>query len=702
MRRRPAALAGLVVAVLAAGPAGPAGAADAAAAGVRIDVLSSRADLVSGGDALVRITVPRRGDARRLRVHLGRRDVTRRFARRANGRIEGLLRGIPNGRSTLTARVPGRGGARLALTGHPNGGPLVSGPQLQPWTCQRGAVDRQCNQPARYALKALTRRGLVAYDRRSPPAGIRTARTTDGRRVPFVVRVETGYQNRDQYRIATLFDPRRPWRPWAPQRGWNRRVVFVHGQSCGTDRRAGIAPDVLDLELLGKGFMLVSTALANLGHNCNPVIVAESELMARERVIERYGPVRATLGTGCSGGSIAQLAVAHAYPGFYDGVTIQCAFADLFTTSKHAVAGHLLRDVFARAAAGGGPRYTAVDQALVGGSPLASIDDLLFDVAFWPFIDGARGCAGLGPRVVRWSPRTPAGVRCGVLDHNVNVLGRGSSGHAGVPFDNVGVQYGLQALRRGRLSPAKFVDLNARIGGLDKLTLAPTPERTEADPQALRNAYRSGYLAIGNTLGHTPILEGRGSGELTAHATYPTLVLNARLERHAGSHASHVTWQGPVPVLGGRDYTARLVLAMDRWVARIRRDRRTVSRLRRIRDARPADVRDRCELPDGRIVPGLDCPQVVRFHQSPTQAAGESVRNDVLKCALKPLRREDHAVTFTDAEWATLTRTFPSGVCDWSRPGVGEAPTVPWLTYRDGPGGRPLGPAPRSRALPRR
>ena len=29
--------------------------------------------------------------------------------------------------------------------------------------------------------------------------------------VPFIVRLETGYLDRDQYAIATLFDPSKPW-----------------------------------------------------------------------------------------------------------------------------------------------------------------------------------------------------------------------------------------------------------------------------------------------------------------------------------------------------------------------------------------------------------------------------------------------------------------------------------------------------------
>ena len=35
-------------------------------------------------------------------------------------------------------------------------------------------------------------------------------------------------------------------------------------------------------------------------------------------------------------------------------------------------------------------------------------------------------------------------------------------GWARNPWDNVGVQYGLQALRAGRITPQEFLDLNAR------------------------------------------------------------------------------------------------------------------------------------------------------------------------------------------------------------------------------------------------
>ena len=47
-------------------------------------------------------------------------------------------------------------------------------------------------------------------------------------------------------------------------------------------------------------------------------------------------------------------------------------------------------------------------------------------------------------------------------------------------------------------------------------------------------------------------------------------------------------------------------------------------------------------------------------------------------------------------EWTQVQAAFPSGVCDWSKPGVGQQPSTPWLTFAGGPGGQPLGPPPTS------
>src|SRR5437016_1120688 len=93
-----------------------------------ISVLSGRADLVSGGSALVAIDLPRRTDARHVRITLRGRNVTRAFAIRQDGRFEGLVTHLAVGANVLQATLPSGWRARLTLVNHPAGGPVFSGP----------------------------------------------------------------------------------------------------------------------------------------------------------------------------------------------------------------------------------------------------------------------------------------------------------------------------------------------------------------------------------------------------------------------------------------------------------------------------------------------------------------------------------------------------------------------------------------------
>src|SRR5204863_7082145 len=68
---------------------------------LEIRTLSNRADLVSGGDVLVEIVLPRHAQPRDVQVELNGRDIRHDFAVRGDGRFLGLVRGLSAGKNKL-------------------------------------------------------------------------------------------------------------------------------------------------------------------------------------------------------------------------------------------------------------------------------------------------------------------------------------------------------------------------------------------------------------------------------------------------------------------------------------------------------------------------------------------------------------------------------------------------------------------------
>ncbi len=57
---------------------------------------------------------------------------------------------------------------------------------------------------------------LQPYDPANPPSDVANTTTDQGKTVPFIVRQERGALDRDEFRIAVLYQPGKPWQPWAP------------------------------------------------------------------------------------------------------------------------------------------------------------------------------------------------------------------------------------------------------------------------------------------------------------------------------------------------------------------------------------------------------------------------------------------------------------------------------------------------------
>lgn len=727
LRRLLAPLAGLALVAATPPATALAGSPEPAGAPV-ITVLSGRADTLSGGDALVAVSGA--GAAGQLRVRLNGRDVTGQFAVRADGRVTGLVTGLRDGRNELTASS-GRGHrrtARIVLANHPIGGPVFAGPQVQPWDCTLhsdvtglGApTDAQCNTPAvfRFVYMPTSHAGFRPYDPANPPADVASTTTDAGVTVPYVVRLETGVEDRGIYQVAVLFDPARGWTPWAPQPGWNRKVVWPFGGGSAPHHVTDLPVNVLDDTTLARGYLLASSGLNVHGSNANENVSAEAVAMLKEHVIETYGEIRYTIGAGCSGGSIQQYVLAEEYPGLLDGILPNCSYPDLWTTSTEVTDCGLLVRYFATATG-----WTPAQQAAVAGTRDASVCQF-WNASFVPtgIPTRAQNCGFAATDVRVYQPASnPGGVRCDIGDYQQAIWGPRPSrvwteperaigrGFARSPLDNVGVLYGLGALRAGVITAAQFADLNANIGGYD-IDANWQPARTTADPGALPLAYRGGQVTEALRLPDVPIIDLRGSANSNdIHTDYHSWELRARLDEAAGGHRNQVIWTWRsfgsfVGITPPPEITLAALLTMDAWLAGIEADHRPLPRAAKVRAHRPAAAVDACWPASTTTSAGpqvIDpeyagaCGQAFPHFGDARQVAGQRLSGATLKCQLRPLRRAE-LPGLSDVDWARLRAALPGGGCDWSRPSVGFGRSLPWLSFAAGPGGRPLGPPPRS------
>ncbi len=213
-------------------------------------------------------------------------------------------------------------------------------------------------------------------------------------------------------------------------------------------------------------------------------------------------------------------------------------------------------------------------------------------------------------------------------------------------------------------------------------------------------------MASGREWADIPIIDLRGSHNVNdIHTDFHSYAARARLDEANGTHANQIIWTwaaGPgvfQNITPSPEVALKSFLLMDRWLGAIENDDRPLpKRLKVLRD-KPADAGDACFVNGQEITDQATCAATFPFFSDARIAAGGPLADDVMQCQLTRLDRSAYSVSFTDDQWSRLQAVFPDGVCDHRRPGVDQRPSVSWLTFVDGPGGKPLGPAPRSRPL---
>jgi hypothetical protein len=685
-----------------------------------VHVLSSRPDMITGGDALVEIAGPASIlSSSNLSVLVKGRDLRRNFrAGLTANTLVGRIEGLDSGKNLLEVRVGGKRQALIKLTNYPLSGPIFSGPHQTPFICQTELsglgtpLDADCSAKTSvsYVYKSTQPvsagagndlaglpAGFKAYDPLRPrPSDVAQTTTTEGRKVDFIVRRERGTINRAVYEIAFLDIPGEALPdPWTKTPGWNGRLVYTFGGGCAAGYRQGEIGNLAltesftgDLALSG-GYAVATSSLNVLHNNCNDVLSAETVMMVKEYFIKHFGLPVHTIGYGGSGGSIQQHLIAQNYPGLLDGIIPMASFPDVISLTSDIVDCALLAHAFASART----PWTDEQKTAVSGFATWKTCAEAWNPTFSPAIIMAQNCDPVITKAQVYDAATnPKGVRCSIYDNIVNLLGRDEqTGFARRTLDNVGVQYGLMPFSSGKISADQFLELNEKIGGYDadgKIV----GSRTRANPQALRIAYQTGRVNTGGgSLASIPIVDLREYLDTTGdiHDSFRSFATRARLTAANHSASNQVIFRMPENPGSGFGVGVNSIRLMDAWLDSISNDHSAAPAAAKVARNKPADVKDACWTAAGeKIVEPASysttgrCNMLYPPHADPRIAAGGPLFDDILKCRLKPIMRDDYKQSFSPVDLDRLKKLFPDGVCDYSRPGVEQQPiSATWKRY---------------------
>ena len=414
--------------------------------------------------------------------------------------------------------------------------------------------------------------------------------------------------------------------------------------------------------------------------------------MTKERVIEQYGELRYTIGSGCSGGSLVQQQVANAYPGFYQGITPACSFTDAWSSAMQYVNYQLLRRYFENPTKWApGVVWTPDEISAVEGHPNPA-NAVTFTEVIPSSGEPTRSLPGR-PAPSRSTTRRRTRRACAARSRTTWSTCSASARRTGSPAGRSATSASSTGARRslaGKITPAQFVDLNTKIGSFD-MDYDPIPERTDADRPALERVYRSGAVNTAENLDQVAIIDLRGPDPGAFHDVYRTYVMRARLEREHGTAANQVLWRGQVAAVRRR----RLRRRGDR------RDGRVAGERREGHARRPARAQDpRGQAEDADATAARTAPATT---SRPRRATRRCSRTRTRRSrAGMPHDRRHHALhaqaaaprglrlghLHRRAVGADAEARSRKGVCDFSKPGEDRVRTN---TLADLPGRRRQG-----------
>lgn len=573
-------------------------------------------------------------------------------------------------------------------------------------------------------------------------------------KLPYIVRLERGTINRFIYSIAMLAPY--PESSNTPKElnnsAWNGKLVYKFQGGIGLGHNQGKVAlnkkHALFYDALSRGFAVAYSTGTRTTTHYNLQLAEETAMMVKLHFEATYGSPTFTIGVGGSGGAVQQFVIAQNNPGIIDAAIAQAAFPDMITQTINVPDCELLE------------RYFDDEYLHDKNSPWASWRSRFYvqgtvtsdtaEIARWQRSPSPKpgsseciaGWRGTMPDVFNpnWThpayfmalklfkfPRTVIeNIKWTHWNDLGNIYPVDSNGHAPSGWDNVGVQYGLEALNNQQLSIEEFLNLNACVGGWkhpqdmvsslypwdqdgdssqfdpwDAVNMnlsanckqgQPAP-RTQGNMHAMQTAYKSGHVFSGNI--DIPILDIRWYWEpiLDMHHSIASFSVRARIKNANGHTNNHIIWVAECSNMNLKTLkkdcqynpTADALDVIDEWLENIKR-----SPANDIINSKPEKAMDTCYNGDGSLLyAGADawdgvmnsnklgkCSTAFPVYSTSRMVAGASILGNTFKCALKPvsLAIADgtyHKIQFSPQQITRLEEIFPSGVCDYTKPDRG-------------------------------
>lgn len=748
--------------------------------------LSSAPDQVSGGDVLVTIEGDRESiedELSDLEFWVNDQQQTPLRTTWRNGRLEVLLDGLEEGENQLELQHSRSGRLdQLELVNHPITGPIFSGPHQYPFVCttvselgiqplvdtdgemgfpvldeggQQIGLSKDCSiEPVVTFLYRTTGgayRDLPTDGSR--PADMARTTLTDGREVDFIVRREVGTINRFIYSMATLANlgdaP-----DTASTNNWNGRLLYHFEGGVAIGHSQGrLSGRALSPEALGQGYAVIYSTGNRTSTHYNLQVGGETALMVKEHFVKRFGVPDYTVAIGGSGGAIQQYVYAQNHPGLIDAGVPQYSYPDMVTQTIHIGDCELLEHYMDVTDKDNTLWTDTLSRRLLVGlnatedypDPFAGAKGLLGLSTAPGMTECIPAWRGLSPLVMNplfgqapnQDKMQPPGIMNTVqwshYDDLRNIYGVDENGNPRTLYDNVGVQYGLQALVEGNITPDEFLRVNALIGGwkhpsemvqegfpflgsVDEVLADPskfdpwssrnmnlspdgvTPApRTQGDLIAINAAYESGMVFDGQL--DIPIIDWRHYLEevLDMHNSHQSFSARQRIRNRMGHSDNQVIWftdarptilddpEEPEP-RDEFDQTWMALEVLHEWLMNIRANPE-----RSIGENRPAAAVDSCFNTQGELIasgadvwdgilddrPAGTCTQQFPTYTTSRIIAGGPIEGSVFKCTLKSVDTALADGTYgswmpTPGQVDRLKEIFPQGVCDYSKPDQGR------------------------------